>query len=117
MAPPSRPTQDVRANSKLGAGPGIPVQENAGPQLPQVFSGGGELEWVSTSVACLHQPDVSGNGSETAAEIRDSHIGKLKIVPNPPDLEIWRERLFHVDEPVTLTEDQYALFKVNSSKV
>lgn len=55
---------------------------------------------------------VGGDGldvsSAAAAEIKDSHLGGLKIVPNPPDLNAWRERLFNVDEPITLTEEQYA---------
>lgn len=54
---------------------------------------------------------VGGDGldvsSAAAAEIKDSHLGGLKIVPNPPDLDAWRERLFNVDEPITLTEEQY----------
>jgi glutathione S-transferase len=33
----------------------------------------------------------------------------LKLIPNPPDLEQWRERLFHVDDMITLTEEQYDL--------
>jgi hypothetical protein len=57
---------------------------------------------------------VSGDGlgvsSAAAAEIKDSHMGGLKIVPNPPDLDAWRERLFNVDEPITLTEEQYASY-------
>jgi glutathione S-transferase len=31
----------------------------------------------------------------------------LKLIPNPPHLDEWREKLFHVDETITLTEDQY----------
>lgn len=30
----------------------------------------------------------------------------LKLVLNPPNLQEWRERLFHVDEMITLTEEQ-----------
>jgi hypothetical protein len=30
----------------------------------------------------------------------------LKLIPNPPDLEEWREKLFHVDDTITLTEDE-----------
>lgn len=56
---------------------------------------------------------VGGDGLDVssaaaAAEIKDSHLVGLKIVPNPPDLDAWRERLFNVDEPITLTEEQYA---------
>ena len=30
----------------------------------------------------------------------------LKLIPNPPNLQEWREKLFHVDEMITLTEEQ-----------
>lgn len=29
-----------------------------------------------------------------------------RIVPNPPDLQMWREKLFNVDEVIVLTNDQ-----------
>lgn len=35
------------------------------------------------------------------------HPENLKIVPNPPDLEQWRKKLFDVDGIITMTEDQY----------
>lgn len=38
---------------------------------------------------------------------KDGHFSNLKIIPNPPDLEQWRKKLFDVDEHITLTEDQY----------
>lgn len=36
------------------------------------------------------------------------HLENLKIIPNPPDLEQWRNKLFDVDGLITMTEDQYA---------
>jgi glutathione S-transferase len=30
----------------------------------------------------------------------------LKLIPNPPDLEAWRDKLFHVDDTITLTEEE-----------
>lgn len=30
----------------------------------------------------------------------------LKLIPNPPNLDEWRSRLFHVDDTITLTEDE-----------
>ena len=37
----------------------------------------------------------------------EGHFSNLKMVPNPPNLEEWRKRLFDVDEIITLTEDEY----------
>lgn len=45
------------------------------------------------------QPGVDGSAGT-------SHFGNLKIVPDPPDLQAWRERMFNVDEPIELTEDE-----------
>ena len=43
----------------------------------------------------------------------EGHFGNLKLVPNPPNLEEWRKRLFEVNELITLTEDEYASFLVH----
>jgi glutathione S-transferase len=37
----------------------------------------------------------------------DVHFGGMKMIPNPPDLQAWREKLFNVDETITMTEEQY----------
>ncbi|KAI9775372.1 MAG: hypothetical protein M1816_005942 [Peltula sp. TS41687] len=34
----------------------------------------------------------------------------LKIVPDPPDLQSWRQRLFDVNETITLTEEQFQTY-------
>ena len=36
----------------------------------------------------------------------EGHFSNMKMVPNPPNLEQWRKRLFDVDEVITLTEEQ-----------
>lgn len=36
----------------------------------------------------------------------EGHFSNLKLVPNPPNLDEWRKRLFDVDELITLTEDE-----------
>ena len=36
----------------------------------------------------------------------EGHFSNMKMIPNPPNLEQWRRRLFDVDEVITLTEDQ-----------
>jgi len=45
------------------------------------------------------QSPADGSGGPT-------HFGNLKVIPDPPDLEAWRERLFNVNEPIDLTEEE-----------
>jgi hypothetical protein len=44
--------------------------------------------------------------NEALREEKTSHFGNLKSIPNPPDLQAWRERLFNVDKTITLSEDE-----------
>ena len=34
----------------------------------------------------------------------------LKLISDPPDLQQWREKLFHVEDTITLTEEEYVLY-------
>lgn len=47
------------------------------------------------------QPAQGKDGGAT-----EGHFGNMKMDPNPPNLEDWREKLFNVDETITLTEDE-----------
>ncbi|KAJ6171109.1 hypothetical protein N7470_000176 [Penicillium chermesinum] len=67
----------------------------------------------------LLQPDGSAfEQSELGPLVTDGaespsfagHLQGMKLVPNPPDLEYWRDKLFHVDETITLTEEQYVTY-------
>ncbi len=39
------------------------------------------------------------------------HFSDLKMIPDPPQLREWRQKLFDVDETITLTEDEYVTQK------
>ncbi|KAJ5305083.1 uncharacterized protein N7443_004743 [Penicillium atrosanguineum] len=58
------------------------------------------------SDSSFRQPNHGGLAPDTAAST--SFAGQLqgKLIPDPPDLEYWRDRLFHVDETITLSEEQ-----------
>jgi glutathione S-transferase len=45
--------------------------------------------------------------TEPAAEKPDGHFRGMKMIPDPPDLQLWREKLFNVNEMITLTEEEY----------
>ncbi|KAJ5168237.1 uncharacterized protein N7482_003831 [Penicillium canariense] len=41
----------------------------------------------------------------------------LKLIPDPPDLDLWRNILFYVDEMITLSEEQYVMFLPRSKQL
>ena len=57
-------------------------------------------------------PQVQAQGQNQTNEVEDTPVSNhgqfvgLKLIPNPPDLEAWREKLFHVDDTITLTEEE-----------
>ncbi|RLM00435.1 hypothetical protein CFD26_103205 [Aspergillus turcosus] len=59
----------------------------------------------------LHlQPQSDGYSVAAEFSKQDGGLKDMKLVPDPPDLEYWRERLFNVDEMITLTEDQFRTY-------
>ncbi|OCL01324.1 hypothetical protein AOQ84DRAFT_329167 [Glonium stellatum] len=40
----------------------------------------------------------------------DGQFEGLKIIPHPPDLQVWRERLFNVDDTIVLTEGRFQTY-------
>lgn len=60
---------------------------------------------------------LDGVGSQDVLDMRlprypdggatDGHFKNLKMIPNPPNLEEWRQKLFDVDATIMLTEDEY----------
>jgi len=73
---------------------------------------------ASRRIAELQQHDVEeiGKDEDAGGEVmagadgvavkQDAHLEGLKLIPNPPDLEAWRQRLFGVDGLVGLSEEE-----------
>ncbi|KAL8884563.1 MAG: hypothetical protein Q9192_006815 [Flavoplaca navasiana] len=40
----------------------------------------------------------------------EGHFSNLRIIPDPPDLNAWRTKLFEVDDTLTLTEEQFQVY-------
>ncbi|RJE22901.1 Glutathione transferase [Aspergillus sclerotialis] len=55
----------------------------------------------------LHQDTLTHPTSTTAPGNTGRSLNGLKLIPKPPDLEAWREKLFNVDKAITLTEEQF----------
>jgi hypothetical protein len=101
--PPPRPGQGMTpGNSQIG-------QSEPGPRtlahsLHTFSARNNELELVPS----LDQPLQQFTAPESPGDKQEGHFRGMKLIPNPPDLEAWRERLFNIDEMITLTEEQYS---------
>lgn len=111
--PPPRPDQDLTAaNSQVNQSQ--PGQRSLAESSRNFNARTSELELVSSLDQSLQQPgnqlQKDGNFFSTAeatADKQEGYFSGMKLIPNPPDLQAWRERLFNVDEVITLTEEQY----------
>ncbi|KAI9759016.1 MAG: hypothetical protein M1835_000478, partial [Candelina submexicana] len=90
---------------------GIPLhQQNGGGQFGILTPGPplpSQPPLRHDSIARLqHEQDNFPPPENQTRSSTAGHIENAKLVPNPPDLQEWRQRLFDVDEMITLTEDQ-----------
>lgn len=77
---------------------GLPIQRRpTQPQLSQVPP--------QPKIAHVEPVSTAQNGNVKV----DKHLKGLRCIPEPPDKELWRQRLFDVDGFMILTEDQYAV--------
>lgn len=53
------------------------------------------------------QSGYEGLAQDPTAASFAGQLQGMRMVPDPPNLEYWRNRLFHVDEMITLSEDEY----------
>ncbi|KAF1831852.1 hypothetical protein BDW02DRAFT_605319 [Decorospora gaudefroyi] len=56
------------------------------------------------------QPLQHEDAKDDAPLSNHGQFQNLKLIPHPPDLEEWREKLFHVDDMITLTEEQFQTY-------
>lgn len=88
------------------------VQNNASPHTPQHSTGGqfgiltaGPIQ--HSSIARLQQQeDISGPAADGSDQKSNGHLS-TKVVVDPPNLAEWRQKLFNVDEMITLSDDEY----------
>lgn len=83
-----------------------PQHHHQQPQPTAVLPGGGQFGILAPTT--VPHEFTHGTPDEGLGERNHGPFGKL--VPNPPDLEAWRERLFNVDELIVLTNDQFETY-------
>ena len=68
------------------------------------------------AVERIQRNDTPSRITEQTGEKKEGHFANMKNIPNPPDLEAWRERLFHANDVITMSEDEYAKILVKLQK-
>jgi glutathione S-transferase len=90
------------------------VQNNGSPHTPQQHGNGGQFGILTSgpiqhnSIGRLQQEEDIFGASDGADQKSNGHLS-TKIVVDPPNLQEWRQKLFDVSEPITLSEEEYVV--------
>lgn len=71
----------------------------SGPELPS-------QTLQHDSIGRLQRDNNFLDSPNQASPKGEGHFGGLKLIPNPPNLQKWREKLFNVEDTITLTEEE-----------
>lgn len=96
VAPAGYPHSAGRFNLIQAPPPSHPPIHQAAPQILQRTH---DLEPQAEYVQAHEAEDVPVTSH--------GQFEGLKLIPNPPDLDEWRHKLFHVDDTITLTEEEH----------
>lgn len=86
------------------------IPNDGSPHTPQQHGNGGQYGILSAgpvqhnAINRLQEEDIFGN-PEGGDQKSNGHLS-TKIVVDPPNLTEWRQKLFNVDEMITLSEDE-----------
>ncbi|KAF2460822.1 hypothetical protein BDY21DRAFT_418789 [Lineolata rhizophorae] len=119
LAPASAPFNStaISQHFQLGGGgfaigPPQPQPQQQGhasaPPPPPLFAGHEQRERQQQPQRQQQQPvnKTQLEDNENQARVHNL-VENLNIVPNPPELEGWRRKLFHVEDTLVLTEDEF----------
>ncbi|KAE8443076.1 hypothetical protein EG329_002399 [Mollisiaceae sp. DMI_Dod_QoI] len=90
------------------------MPNDGSPHTPQQHGNGGQFGILSAgpvqhnSISRLQEEDIFGN-PEGGDQKSNGHLS-TKIVVDPPNLAEWRQKLFNVDEMITLSEDEFQTY-------
>ena len=80
-----------------------------GVLVPSDFTGTPPTELRRQAAKNASQASPSSKENETTAG-QSSHFQNMQIVENPPNLDEWRNRLFNIDQAVTLSEQEFQIY-------
>ncbi|TVY22249.1 Glutathione S-transferase [Lachnellula hyalina] len=102
--------------SNIGGHRPMPIQNNGSPHTPQQqHSNGGQFGILTTnpiqhnSIGRLQQEEDLFGSPDGADQKSNGHLS-TKIVVDPPNLAEWRQKLFNVDEMITLSEEEFETY-------
>jgi len=115
LAPPLGPFPDSQSFTTFRSIDNVPQQP-----LQNVIALQNDGHVSSQAHGMVIQPaGQSFQGNYNGLEVEDTESANfagqltgMRLIPDPPDLEYWRNRLFHADDVITLTEEQYVVYKV-----
>jgi len=90
------------------------VQNNGSPHTPQQQHNGGQFGILTAgpiqhnSIGRLQQEEDIFGTPEGSDQKSNGHLS-TKIVVDPPNLAEWRQKLFNVDEMITLSQEEYVV--------
>lgn len=102
LDPPPIPSRHAPGNN--GGGAGQFGMLTLHPQQPP-----DEIRGPRGGVGRLQNSFDPGTASGAHNEPSKGHFSNLKFIPNPPNLEVWRQRLFDLSRPVHMTEEECVL--------
>jgi hypothetical protein len=88
------------------------VQNNGSPHTPHQHAGTGQFGILTTgpiqhnSIGRLQQEEDIFGSPDGADQKSNGHLSS-KVVVDPPNLDEWRQKLFNVDDVITLSEEEY----------
>lgn len=69
-----------------------------------------EIVLLQSAHPSFQQPNYGSLAPATESTNFAGQLQGMRLVPDPPDLDYWRQKLFDVDEAITLSEEQYVIF-------
>ncbi|KAJ5286639.1 hypothetical protein N7478_002325 [Penicillium angulare] len=113
LAPPLGPFPDSQAFAAFRAIEQQPLQNVTQAQHAMALQNNGHIPpHPHQGIMMLQSEQALQQGNYGALEPEEAeptnfagHLTGMRLVPNPPDLEFWRDRLFNVDDVITLTEE------------
>ncbi|KAJ5983428.1 Glutathione S-transferase/chloride channel C-terminal [Penicillium waksmanii] len=69
-----------------------------------------DISLLPSADSSFPQSGYEGLAQDPMAASFAGQLQGMRLVPEPPNLEYWRNRLFHVDEMITLSEDEFQTY-------